>query len=485
MLEGYLIDLEDESIPFVSEDNEHFHIVNNRNMYIMLARNIIEKDVVNGHLWGNRYIKMFGCRYNGRSLACQGYVYSKNNNPPDELTKFDRITFAGKAVDVFAGGSRRAVKYVDSVSWDIQANGVMIKKWDELNTRYSAVVDGIKCNIGIDYVIYYTTQWGKRDIGTCVPRFYIDFEEPVLTEMLLKIYLWVYDFMKFISFRRNIYFDDIRIYRRNANKFEETGIVNIIGKNRGEYLNTETNTILEEDINSSLGELFSYVAARRQGDCTDDLFVPDNDAEYNEVSHTRFLECALSFEGEYDRTQETKTETNNCFSRVKQNAMDVVVEASKIFVSDEEKQSVEKELLELVNSNFQVVMEELREQESSRKNKDRVTSYAKKILIELGKIDFSLEEQYNSVLKNVYADILTEYQEVLAKRMQINFASKPNLGKIFQDMRNGIGHGHPQSLEDIHVYTYQLARCMIYIMILDKVGVTHDKITQIIRKIFR
>ena len=131
MLEGYLIDLEDESIPFVSEDNEHFHIVNNRNMYIMLARNIIEKDVVNGHLWGNRYIKMFGCRYNGRSLACQGYVYSKNNNPPDELTKFDRITFAGKAVDVFAGGSRRAVKYVDSVSWDIQANGVMIKKNDK------------------------------------------------------------------------------------------------------------------------------------------------------------------------------------------------------------------------------------------------------------------------------------------------------------------------------------------------------------------
>ena len=69
------------------------------------------------------------------------------------------------------------------------------------------------------------------------------------------------------------------------------------------------NTILTRDIGDKFGELFQYIAERRQRDTSDELFVPDNDTEYKDLTHTSFLECALSFEGEYDRTQETKMET--------------------------------------------------------------------------------------------------------------------------------------------------------------------------------
>ena len=51
-------------------------------------------------------------------------------------------------------------------------------------------------------------------------------------------------------------------------------------------------------------------------------------------------------------------------------------------------------------------------------------------------------------------------------------------------MRNEIGHGHQKDLEDIHAYTYQLARCMIYVMILDNTGISHDVIKRVIHKIF-
>ena len=67
--------------------------------------------------------------------------------------------------------------------------------------------------------------------------------------------------------------------------------------------------------------------------------------------------------------------------------------------------------------------------------------------------------------------------------MKSTFEDNANFGYIFAKMRNSIGHGHPKGLEEIHVFTYQLARCMIYTMILDKAGISHDIIKVIIQKI--
>lgn len=141
------------------------------------------------------------------------------------------------------------------------------------------------------------------------------------------------------------------------------------------------------------------------------------------------------------------------------------------------------ELLEHIKKGFQGAAEELSEQQTSRKKKDKIGKYAKKILDDLDKIDFSLEEQFNNVLKK-YTDILSDYKKMLAQRMKISLEGNINLGQIFSKMRNEIGHGHPKDLDDIHAYTYQLARCMIYVMILDNTGISHDAIKRIIHKIF-
>ena len=88
--------------------------------------------------------------------------------------------------------------------------------------------------------IYYNERWGERNIGTCTPRFYIDFKESVGTDIIPDCYLWVFDFMKFLSFRRNIKFDDIKIYKRNSDKkIEKTGIVYFRTIDRGEYTNSD------------------------------------------------------------------------------------------------------------------------------------------------------------------------------------------------------------------------------------------------------
>ena len=92
------------------------------------------------------------------------------------------------------------------------------------------------------------------------------------------------------------------------------------------------------------------------------MFIPDNDREYKEVSHTSFLECALSFEGEYDRTQETKAETNSEFQQIKQLANDVVINESCRLVHQDESDDLREELLEYIKNCFQSDVEELKEQ---------------------------------------------------------------------------------------------------------------------------
>lgn len=485
MLEGYLSGLEENDIRFISENHENFRIIVDEEHFLCLQHERIEKDIVEGYLFNNRNFKMFGCIYNGRNLSCKGYVYSSSNNPPDDLSQFDRIMFTGKSIDVFSGGSAGVMKRMDDgIEWERRAYVEEPKYWHEINSRYSVKINGILCEVGIDYVIFYNRRWGKREIGTCTPRFYIDFKESSGIEMIPECYLWVYDFMKFLSFRRNIKFDEITIYKRNEDeKFEKTGIVYIRTIDRGEYTNIDLNTILTRDIGDKFGELFQYIAERRKRETSDELFVPDNDEENEELSHTSFLECALSFEGEYDRTQESKMETNVEFQQIKQLANEVVINESCKLVDQDESGILRGELLECIKKSFRSAAEELEEQQTSRKKKDKILKYAKKILDDLDKSDFSLEEQFNNVLKK-YADILNDYKKMLARRMKISLEGNVNLGRIFSNMRNSIGHGHPKDLEDIHAYTYQLARCMIYIMILDNVGISYDTIKSIIYKIF-
>ena len=71
----------------------------------------------------------------------------------------------------------------DGVDWKKRAHIEQPKYWNEINTRYAVQVYGIKCEIGIDYAIYYNLRWGRREIGNCIPRFYIDFKESVSIEI--------------------------------------------------------------------------------------------------------------------------------------------------------------------------------------------------------------------------------------------------------------------------------------------------------------
>lgn len=485
MLEGYLLGLGDEHIEFISEDHENFMIVPSSKKYNSIYE---EKDIVEGILYTNRNIKLFGCIYNGRYISCQGYVYSYSNTYPDKLESFDRITFSGKAIDFFGGASGRVMeKLEDGVGWDERAYALVPKKWENICTSNCTVVDGIRCNVGITYHIKYNCGWGEREIGTCEPRFFVEFEDSVTIDMIPRIYLWVYDFLSFMNFRRNIEFDKIAIYKhvQMSEKYIKTGNVHIKTEGKVEYTNTENNSIIWSDIGDDISSLFGYIAERRNKNTSDELFIPSNDKEYKYIGHTTFLQCALTFEGEYDRTQATKSETNLQFKQVKEVAQNASVSAvCELLDNNDEQLELQEKLLEEIRNKFCQRIEELKEEQTSNAKQKAIEKYAKKILRGIEHIDFTLEEQFNNLIKTKYKDIISSYQIRLARRMGIELVDNYNLGAIFAEMRNNIGHGHPPKLEDIHAYTCQLARCMVYIMILEKNNMSYDKIKKIVQKIF-
>ncbi len=481
MLKGYVTGLEKrKQIKFVIDDNDRIILNTNGNLLLQLTRQIIEKEIVNGRLNDGRHIKFYGCRYDGYRMSSQGYAYSKNK---DKLSVFNRICFEGKAIDIFSGAGFSVMEFEKNCETMIRMCGVTPKPWENINSKYKVMINGISCNVGITYHIYYDTIWGSRNIGRCIPKFFIAFEKPMPIDFIPNCYLWVYDFFKFLNFRRNIQFDEIIIskFASDFEKYEDIGVVKIFSKSKEPYFNTDRNTITIDEVGENFGKLFVHIIDRREQRTTDDIFIPQNDQEFRTVSYTSFLECALSFEGEFDRTQKTKAEIEPVFNQVKELAISsVAIGECELLTNDEE--LLKKELLELTKKYFKNEVEVICDEKSKTKAKS-VRKYAEKFLNALDKVDYSLEEQYNQVRKK-YSTIVSDYEKELANRMEINLKEYPNLGIKFADLRNQIGHGIPGEIEDIHVFVFMLGRCLIYTMILSSVGLDEDAVKTIVKKLF-
>ena len=106
------------------------------------------------------------------------------------------------------------------------------------------------------------------------------------------------------------------------------------------------------------------------------------------------------------------------------------------------------------------------------------------MLDSLRNIDFTLEERFNNMLCQ-YHEIIDPYKRKLAVRMGLAEELPPNLGKVFADYRNEVGHGHPEALKPIHSYVFLIGRCLTYIMILRSASVNDEHTAKVIRKIFQ
>lgn len=483
MLKGKIFDLEEADIPFVIDDTQRIIVTPPDNLAKWFSSDIVSTKNVRGVLSDGRPIRFFGCKYDGRHFSAQGYVYSHNNLIPDSLESFAIIRFTGQAIDNFSGGVSSAFDRENLEHVVGRMPGITPRPWDSITHRFESEIAGQHCRIEIDNYLSYNLRWGERQIGTCIPRFSISFPDLIDVGYIPEIYLGVYDFFAFLNFRRCITFDSIALYGQNqTGESYKTANVVIFSRHAETRRRDYFSSVTLDDLGNNLGSLFANIASRRGREIFDDIFIPEDESDYSSVSHTSFLSCALSFEGEYDRTQPTKEETNNVFRDVKEIACDAVISSTATITGIPEA-DVRVLLIDGVERDINARITELANGKSKTK-REKIVSYAKKMLIELRRVDFRLEEQFNNALKT-YSAIIDPYREMLAARMEIDPQESKNLGQVFSGFRNQIGHGHPKPIERIHAYSFLIGRCLTYIMILKSAGLEDEQVGKILKKLFK
>lgn len=93
-----------------------------------------------------------------------------------------------------------------------------------------------------------------------------------------------------------------------------------------------------------------------------------------------------------------------------------------------------------------------------------------------------LSVKFNETIEQ-YKVIVGQYIGKVIKEENAELEDNKDLGKVFADMRNAIGHGDIVPIERKHVAVFRITQCLIYILILDKLGVEWSVIKNLINKL--
>ena len=397
------------------------------------------------------------------------------------ITKFDRICFEGKPVNVFAGPGRA---FISESGFDIseRMKSITPKKWEDINISSQVIINSDRINIGVNFSFWHNLKYAETSMGDAIPKFTLEFQRTVNIKRLPHVYLMVYDFFCFLNFCRNIYFDKITLQQKENDKFRTIATVYVNSENDDDYDRNEHNSIISQDCKFYLPELFKTVALRRNQKIYDNFYIPKNSKEASIVSYEKFLACALSLESEYNRLYPTKRKDNNLYADVYKVFEKSADELETLFTAIKENKLTPEEFKEIYFGKVNNEYNSLKKSISKTKIR-KMDGYFEKIKDALTKIDYSLAEKYKNALVNNW-EYIQPVVDKMSRANKVEFPSASEAGKEFADFRNGIAHGNPQEIEPLHVVLYEVARALIYTMVLKKANADDDSIKTVINKLF-
>lgn len=468
-------------IPYHLKDKT-VHLIPNNAYACLIPGDVREKEVIKGVTTGNREVAFVGCRYNDISLGYKALVISDcNTGLYSGITKFDRICFEGKPVNVFAGPGRA---FISESGFDIseRMKSITPKKWEDINISSQVIINSDRINIGVNFSFWHNLKYAETSMGDAIPKFTLEFQRTVNIKRLPHVYLMVYDFFCFLNFCRNIYFDKITLQQKENDKFRTIATVYVNSENDDDYDRNEHNSIISQDCKFYLPELFKTVALRRNQKIYDNFYIPKNSKEASIVSYEKFLACALSLESEYNRLYPTKRKDNNLYADVYKVFEKSADELETLFTAIKENKLTSEEFKEIYFGKVNNEYNSLKKSISKTKIR-KMDGYFEKIKDALTKIDYSLAEKYKNALVNNW-EYIQPVVDKMSRANKVEFPSASEAGKEFANFRNGIAHGNPQEIERLHVVLYEVARALIYTMVLKKANADDDSIKTVINKLF-
>ena len=414
--------------------------------YDFLINKNMNYDVLEGDTIGSDKIYFLNCHLkvslSGYIAKPAGYVCFSNNE-----RKFDVITFKSGIVDYFYRPNHIIDKENTQYDYNTGGAALKLKTFNETSKQIEVEVAGKKAMLTLSVTLPGEPLYMQIDYNLGKPKsiFRLTFNEPVDINEFRMVYMWIYNLMVFLNFRKDISLGKIDVGKTNEeNRIEQIGYV---------YLNKkEKNNITDVDRIVGYYFVFDHINELLQIVNKEDLnllFIPRNEKEGTYVSAEKYMICCTSFESVF----------NFVFPNAK---------AEKC----EKASEVKNEFLQYIA----VKREEYRGKDS--KKRKEFQKYAD--IIEL--LDFGLAEKFD-YCSSKYEKCIDEYKKKILQKFEITQEQLDNLSSQFAKKRNLLIHSSVGEFDDIHIFAYMIARAFIYIMILDKANIDSAMIIQAIDKV--
>lgn len=361
---------------------------------------------------------------------------------------FNTITFKGGIIDYFYRPNHIIDKKNTYYDYSNGGGGqIKLKSFSEIGKECEVEIDGKKAKLILSVTLPKNPFYMEINYNLGKPKSILQlcFEEKIDVIYFKTIYMWIYNLMVFVNFRRNIKIGEINL-----------GIMDFEGKNTP-VAYTHINELDKEDIVNidqiigyyfiidHLNELLQIVNKKD----LNLLFIRKNTKSGNYITPESYMICCTSFESVFNYVfPKAKTEYSQKANEVKEEFLHFIEKKDKEYKGCDAKKRRE----------FQ--------------------KYAN--MIEL--LDFSLGEKFE-YCQTHFDELITNYRIQILERFNISPKKCNEMPNKFAKMRNLLMHSSLEEFEDIHVCAYLLARVYIYVMIMKQAKIDDDLVVQAIDKI--
>lgn len=414
--------------------------------YDSLRNKNIDCDVLEGDTIGFDKIFFLNCQLkvslSGYIAKPAGYVCFCNGK-----RKFDVITFKGGILDYFYRPNHIIDEETTQYDYDTGGAILKLKTFDDTCKQAEVEVDGKKATLTLSVTLPMEPLYMQINYNLGKPQsiFRLTFVEPIDITEFRTIYMWIYNLMKFLNFRKDISMGKVELGKMNEeNKIERIGYVYLNEKEKHDISNIDR-IIGYHFVIDHINELLQIV----NKEDLNLLFIPQSEKEDKYLSAEKYMICCTSFE--------------SVFNYVFPNAREKNIETSK---------EVKDEFLKYI--------EEKREEYKGKDRKKRKEFKKYADMIEF--LDFGLAEKFD-YCNSKYETSITGYKNRILYGFNFNQEELEDLSSKFAEKRNMLAHSGVGDFENIHIFGYMLARVFIYVMLLDKAKVDSSMIIQAIDKI--
>lgn len=419
-------------VPKEQDDIRRYDFLRNTNKYLEILEGITQN--LQKIFFLNCHLQVSGSGYISKPA---GFVCCDS-----DITTFDVMTFKGGIMNSFYRANQIVDEVNSTCNYDTGESIIRLKPFSETSKYNSVQIMGknIKMVLSITQPgvpVYLDVDY---NLGKPETILRLTFTQSVSMSEFREIYMWIYNLLVFLNFRKDISMGKIELGRLDENrKVEKVAYTYIIDKDKAEISNIN-NIIGYYFVNEQLNELLQIINKPE----LNLLFIPKSYKAGKSISPEKYMVCCTSFESVFNFVfPNAKMEYSKVANEVKEEFLD--------YISGKEEEYKGKEA----------------------KKRKEFKKYANMIKV----LDFSLAEKFE-YCQLQYKEIIKSYEWKVWERFDLPVDMKEDMARSFADKRNMLMHNSLEAFEDIHVIAYLVARAFIYIMIMKKVGIKDDFIIQ-------